>query len=125
MWVYWRERKLTLDGLIRALPFPEESLPVVIFVITYLAFFILSSSSIIKIKTIDDRFLSPIYAPMMIIFFMLADRLAGWSKRFTAETQRAQRFSKENIGYVVSWGVVGGVVDLSGGSVCGSGAINV
>jgi hypothetical protein len=83
--VTWRERKLTLDGLIRALPFPEEALPVVIFVVTYLAFFILTSSSIIKIKTIDDRFLSPIYAPVMMILFMLADRLAGWINHFAAK----------------------------------------
>ena len=83
--VYWRERKLTLDGLIRALPFPGEALPVVIFVVTYLAFFILTSSSIIKIKTIDDRFLSPIYAPMMMSLFMLADRLARWINHFAAQ----------------------------------------
>jgi hypothetical protein len=92
--VYWREHKLTPAGIMAALPFPDEALPVVIFVVTYLVFFILSSSSIIKIKTIDDRFLSPIYAPVMLIVFMLADRLAGWIRHFTAETQSSQKKRK-------------------------------
>jgi hypothetical protein len=99
--VYWRERKLTPDTLIRALPFPDEALPVVVFVVTYLAFFILTSSSIIKIKTIDDRFLSPIYAPTMMILFMLADRLAGWIKA-RVHNPRAQQAAPLLVGIALA-----------------------
>ncbi|MBI5960334.1 MAG: glycosyltransferase family 39 protein, partial [Chloroflexi bacterium] len=76
--VYRREHHLTLQIMIRALPFPAEILPLVIFLMSYPMFFIVGSSGLMNLTVIDDRYLCPIYMPAMLVVFIMADRLAGW-----------------------------------------------